>query len=319
MIIVEFGEVPRTQVESRDFIASGCSLIVTNAEKIYQLEVLMLASKCSIVMERRTIYSINYTPNERSNVLTMYRTNGTDFESKMYCSRELSAFQQFFISCELTFSSPVACFRPNYVRLSAGAVKAYSIVYVSQNQSTVLIWIDIPSNASDSISIQLLYGCATNDGGDHSQESLEQQVIINSSPFPVALFVVTTHQEACLSGQIILLLNSTTTIPGLSSSVLAVQGANISNVIRDSPSRFIPFSPFICSFFITLIHFQSEISAQVLANTIYDPYLNQNLASGVLTIHYGICYDYFSILRLFNPSDSTPQNNILFSVSRYIL
>ena len=292
MIVVEFGEVPQTQVESRDFIASGCSLILINAENTYQLEVIMLAPQCSIVMERRTIYSINYTPNEKSNMLTMYRTNGTDFESKMHCSRELSAFQQFFISCELTFASPVAFFRPNYVRLSAGTVKAYSIVYVSQNQSIVLIWIDIPSNTSDSISIQLLYGCAMNDGGNHSQESLEQQIAINSSPFPVALFVVTTHQEACLRGQITLLLNSTTVIPGINANVLAVQGANISNIIRDSSSRFISFSSFIHSFLITLIQFQSEISAQILANTIFDTYLNQNLASGVLTVHYGICYDY---------------------------
>ena len=307
LIIVEFGEEPRVKVESRDFIASGCSLVVTNAEKVYQLEVLIFASQCSIVMERRTILSIHFTPNDRSNVLILYRTNKTDFNSTMHCSGELSAFQEYFISCEISFSSSVAIFRPNYVRLSEGSVRTYSIVSVSRNRSIVVIWIDIPSNVSESILIQLLYGCAVNEYGYHSQESSEQEVVINASPFPVALFVVTTHPEACAEDHIILLLNSTTSIPGLSANVLALQGANVSKIIRNSSSRFISCSSLIHSFLITLDHFQTEISAQIFANTIYDSYLNQNLASGVLTIRYGICYDYFEFLDCSIPQILLPQ------------
>lgn len=33
MIVVEFGEVPQTQVESRDFIASGCSSYLDKCRK----------------------------------------------------------------------------------------------------------------------------------------------------------------------------------------------------------------------------------------------------------------------------------------------
>lgn len=251
IIVVEFEETPRESVESKDFIVSGCLIVVTNAAKTYQLEVVMLSSQCSIVMERRAIFSTAYTPNEKSNVLTMYRTEGNDFESSMNCSRELSAFQHFFISCQLVFTSSVAYFRPNYVHLSSGEVKAYSTVFVSRSRSIIVIWIDLPSDPTDSISIQLLYGCATNDDGNHSMESSVYQIAVNASPFPVALSVETTHQKACSSGMIILLLNSTTYIPGISSDALSVQGAEISTIVRHSTSAFIDFSLVSCIGFVS--------------------------------------------------------------------
>ena len=288
IILVTLSSPPQYSLSPEDFITSSCSLrLIDFNSTVYYFEVLSDSPFCDIYIPDGAIESTLHLPNQESNTLRVISTTNSLERPTVECREGLSAYNSYTLSCVATFSFYVSSFYSNYILLSQGIVQAYAIVSARNSSSSVLFTISLPPSPSTSLKVQLLYGAAADRQDNRSQESGVFWLTLHIESFPVALQLRTTLKEACVANQALLVLQSTTSITGVSERAFSLQGANVTSISRLSAGSLTCAWTMIIRFNITLTFFQTDVSVQVMDHTLFDDLMNSNLASGVLTFSFG--------------------------------